>query len=312
MFRDRGRLHPPRWTLPAWAGLFTVCLAVSGSTNQAMAEEARDPFAGAPTGRLYLTLEFKGSGRRDLPNKVEWSRLSASRKLDVELALVIPGPSLAPIIPVGGQDTSSSGYPSGFEAMGKAMKSCDGDEACQQRIGAAFAARMMANPKAMGKMAFDNSRYENWIVDRRGACAKGTAVVEDEGDGVNIAPPSPAAPYRFKRVGQITFPADSEAVIERVCQAEVSVDTKASLLSLRLGKFDFSVPVKLQGQAFTTEKSVPFLEGGSKIEILNQPLGSGNQASGTLQVAKLGSISHNSGSTVAPVSGVLTWRFVRN
>lgn len=193
------------------------------------------------------------------------------------------------------------------------MKNCDGDEACQRRAAAGFAVQMMASPKAQGSMKLDDRRYQNWIVDRRGACAKGTVAVADEGDGVNIAPPSPAAPYRFKRTGGLTLPVESTAVIEKICQADVSIDTRSNRLSLRLAGFDFPTPVTLQGQSFTSEKSVPFLEGAGKIEILDQPVDSdGKSGAGSERLATLGSVSHNSGATVAPVSGVLAWRFVRN
>ncbi|MBZ6075514.1 hypothetical protein [Microvirga puerhi] len=289
-----------------------LALAALLLADPASSEDARDPLAGAPTGRLYVTLELKGTGRKDLSNKVEWSRLTVSRKLDLELELVVPGPTVVPMIPVGGSDKNGSGMPPGFEAMGKAMQSCGGDDACQKRVAAAFAVQMMANPKRMSPAKVDDTRYENWMVDRRGVCAKGTIVVEDEGDGVSISPPSPAAPYRFKRTGQLTLPTGLEAFIERICQAEVSVDRKQNLLSMRLGRFDIPVPVKLQGQAFTSEKSALFLESGGKIEILDQPVGADGIASGTKRIAHIGNASHNSGSTVAPVDGVLTWRFVRN
>jgi len=291
----------------------TLAALSSLPAGSASAQAPQDPFAGAPTGRLYVTLELKGSGRRDLPNKVEWSRLTTSRKLELELALVMPGPTLSPALPVGGSDESGASLPPVFGAMAKAMKDCEGDEACEKRAAAAFGMQMMANPKALASTKLDTTRYENWIADRRGACAKGTVVVDDEGDGVNIAPPSPAAPYRFKRTGRLALPVEAAAVVEKICSATLTIDRQKNLLSLRLGGFDFPTPVQLSGQAFTREKSTPFLEGGRPIELLDQPLDSGaKEGSGSERLAKLGSVSHNSVSTVASVDGSLTWRFVRD
>ena len=295
---------------PALALLAALCTVPTASAS---AQGLKDLYAGAPTGRLYITLEFKGSGRKDLPNKVEWYRLTTSRKLELELAMVVPGPTVSPAIPVGNSDPSTAGMPPAMAAMAKAVKDCDGDESCQKRAIAAFTAQMMANPKGMGSSKLDTKRYENWVVDRRGACAKGTASVEDEGDGVNIAPPSPAAPYRFKRTGRLTLPVETSAVVEKICDVTMTIDKQANLLSMRLGTFDFQTPVQLQGQAFTNEKSVPFLEGAKRIELLDQPLNAGSkEGSGSKRLPKLGSVSHNSGSTVAPVDGSVTWRFVRD
>lgn len=297
-------------SLPAVALLASLG-TLPGTT--ASAQSPQDLFPGAPTGRLYITLELKGSGRKDLPNKVEWSRLTTSRKIELELAMVVPGPAVSPAVPVGNSDPSTAGMPPGMAAMAKAVKDCGEDEGCQKRAIAAFTAQMMANPKAMGTTKLDTKRYENWVADRRGACAKGNVLIEDEGDGVNIAPPSPAAPYRFKRTGRLALPVETSAVVEKICDATIAIDTQSNLLSIRLGTFDFQTPVQLQGQAFTKEKSVPFLEGASRIELLDQPFNvETKEGAGTRRLPKLGSVSHNSGSTIASVEGNLTWRFVRN
>lgn len=78
---------------------------------------------------------------------------------------------------------------------------------------------LMANPQAFS-LKQDGRRFQNWIVDGRGTCAKGTAQISNEGNGVNIAPPSPARPYRFRRTGSLELPAELATVAEKVCQGE--------------------------------------------------------------------------------------------
>jgi hypothetical protein len=73
------------------------------------------------------------------------------------------------------------------------------------------------------------------------------------------------------------------------------------------------VPVRLEGQAFTSETSVPFREGTGELEIFDQkidPQARSWQGNGGIE--KAGSVSHNSGSVVAPVAAMIIWRFVRD
>jgi hypothetical protein len=68
----------------------------------------------------------------------------------------------------------------------------------------------------------------------------------------------------------------------------------------------------MSGQAYTNEKSVVFLEGRNKIELFDQPVSiDAAEWSGQGRFEKLGSVSHNSGQTVAPMTANLTWRFIR-
>src|SRR3546814_18160730 len=53
----------------------------------------------------------------------------------------------------------------------------------------------------------DNDRFHHWAVDRRAACATGVIAIDDEGQGVVISPPSPAAPFRYRRSGERRLPA---------------------------------------------------------------------------------------------------------
>lgn len=301
---------------PRFTGIAAAigALLVAGLTAQpAAAQGTRDPFAKAPTGRLFITIELSGTGRRDLPNKVEWSRLKVARKLNVELAMLIPGPSPAPAVKVGGATKDSAQLPSGMQVIANAMQACGEDENCKRQAMMKIGQQLQANPQALGQLKMDDTRYENWVSDRRGTCATGALTVEDEGDGFNIAPPSPAAPYRFKRIGKLNLPAESAALAECICRAAVTVDRQAGLLSLRLPAAGIPIPVHLEGQAFTKETSVPFLEGKGELEVLDQTIDpQAKSAQGGARVEKAGSVSHNSDSVTAPVSATITWRFVRS
>lgn len=288
-------------------------LAIAGlGPSAAHAQSGRGAGLAAPNARLFLTIDVQGSGRKDLPNKVEWYRLTSRRKYELELQLT-PVKSPAPIVKVGGIDKDNAPMPAGMEAMRKAVEPCKGDEACQRKAMMEFGQRMMANPQAMGSMQQDETRFENWIADWRGLCAKGTLTVEDEGDGMNISPPNPVKPYRFKRTGRLDLAGQGKDIVERACQIEVSVDRHAGLLSLRLNRIDIPVPVQMSGQAYTSEKSVPFLERQGKLEVLDQKIDvKANSSAGQARLEKAGTVSHNSGQTVAPMTGTVSWRLVRN
>ncbi|HMA15989.1 MAG TPA: hypothetical protein VKP12_14460, partial [Kiloniellaceae bacterium] len=48
-----------------------------------------DPFADAPTGTLTVTVEVRGQGRRDATNGVEWHALTVSRRLELQLPMIM-------------------------------------------------------------------------------------------------------------------------------------------------------------------------------------------------------------------------------
>lgn len=288
-----------------------TALALAGASG-AQAQVAPGSLGGKPNARLFLTIEAKGTGRKDLANKVEWYRLTASRKLEMEMQLT-PLQGAAPLVPVGGIDKDNAPLPAGHEAIRQALEPCKGNESCHRRVMMEIGQRMMANPQALGSMRQDHTRFENWMVDFRGPCAKGALTVEDEGDGMNISPPAAAKPYKFQRVGKLDLPGQAREVLDKACRIEVSVDRQTGRLSLRLNRFDFAVPVRLTGQAYTSEKSVPFLERSGKLEVLDQKIDvKAKSASGQVTIEKIGTVSHNSGQTVAPLSAILKWRLVRD
>lgn len=231
--------------------------------------------ADLPSARLFLTIELQGAARKDLPNKVEWYRLNATRKLEAELHLMAV-PSPAPLVKVGGIDKDNAPMPL--------------------------------------SLSHKNGRFENWVADfRKQPCARGTVTVADEGDGMNISPPNPAKPYRFQRAGRMDLAAQGQEVLERVCQAELSVERDTGMMSLRLNRFDIPVPVQMSGQAYTFEKAVPFLERQGKLELFDQKVDAKAASwTGQAKVEKIGTVSHNSGQTVAPMTATVSWRFVRN
>jgi hypothetical protein len=291
------------------AAIGLACIASTAAWAQAPSRSTR--FV-PPTGRLFLTIDLKGSGRKDLSNKVEWYRLTASRKLDLEIAMYMPVQSPTPIVTVGGIDKDNAPMPAGMEAVKKAVEGCKGDQACERQAMTALAQKMMANPGGLGAMQPDNTRFENWLADQRGPCATGTLTVEDQGDGMNISLPSPAKPYRFRRSGKLDLAGQEMDVLEKACQTEISVDREKGLLSLRINGLTIPVPVQMSGQAYTNEKSVVFLEGRNKIELFDQPMSiDAAEWSGQGRFEKLGFVSHNSGQTVAPMTANLTWRFIR-
>jgi hypothetical protein len=221
--------------------------------------------------------------------------------------------SPVPTIRVGGIDKNNAPMPEGMEAIKKAVEGCNGDQACERQAVTALAQKMMASPGGIIAMQPDDTRFQNWFVDRRGPCATGTLSVEDEGDGVNISPPAPSRPYRFQRVGKLDLSGQDPNIMDKACRAEISVDLQKGLLSLRLEGLDIPVPVQMGGQAYTKERSVPFLEGRSKFELFDQPIKVDEATwSGQGRLENGGSVSHNSGQTVAPMSGTVTWRFVRH
>ncbi|MBB4040888.1 hypothetical protein GGR34_002547 [Microvirga flocculans] len=288
-------------------------LALLASMGASAQESSPDLYPNAPKGRLTLTIELQGSGRKDLPNKVEWYRLVASRKLELEFAMVVPTKATVPFVKVGGIDKENAPMPAGMAAIGEALKVCKGDEACQRQTMMAIGQKMMANPQAMGGMKQDDTRFENWLSARNDACAKGTLLAEDTGDGVIIDPPAPAKPYSFRRKGRLDLPSQDRAIMDKACEVEMSVDRQTGLLSLRLQGFGLPVPVQMTGANFAPVKSVTFLEGRPKIEVLDQKIDpKANAWSGQATLEKAGSVSHNSGQTVAPMSGTLSWRFVRD
>ena len=292
------------------AAIALACIVSADASAQGSPRSQRfEPL----TGRLFLTVELKGQGRKDLSNKVEWYRLTADRKLELELAMYMPVKSPAPTLRVGGIDKDNAPMPAGMEAIKNAVEGCNGDQNCERQAMAAVAQKMMANPGVLAAMQPDDTRFENWFADRRGPCASGTLRVDDEGDGMNISPPAPARPYRFKRSGRLELAAQGADIMDRVCKAEFSVDRQKGLLSMRLGGLNIPVPVQMTGQAYTAEKSVLFLEGSKGIELFDQAVSTDATTwSGQSQLEKIGSVSHNSGQTVAPMSGKLTWRFVRD
>jgi hypothetical protein len=97
----------------------------------------------------------------------------------VALAMLVPGASTAPAVKVGGITSDDVQAPAGMEAIGKAVAACGEDEACRARTMMAIGQRLKGNPDALGTLKQDDTRYENWIPDRRGVCATGSITVED-------------------------------------------------------------------------------------------------------------------------------------
>lgn len=106
---------PSPFLLPQPSLFVASFLAISPTFAQ---EAEPDALADARTGRLFLRIDLKGSGRRDLSNKVEWYRLTASRKLELEIAMVEPSKAVAPSGPVGGVSLDNALMPLGNGGYG--------------------------------------------------------------------------------------------------------------------------------------------------------------------------------------------------
>lgn len=291
------------WRIAASAvavtGLMLACAA---------AEAAQD----SSSGRLTISLTLKGSGKHVLPNKIEWSRLKVERRLDVSIAMERSAIDMAPIVTVGGMTSNDVQAPKGMQAIASAMEACGEDESCRAKAMLGIGMQLKNDPGALGALKLDKTRFVNWTARQGADCATGEISVSDEGDGVNIAPPSPAAPYRFSRSGSLSLPADA-AIMDAVCKAIVTVDQQSGLASLRFPGDGIPVAVRLSGQAFTQESSVSFREGSKELELHDQKVDLDDKSwHGSGRIAKAGSVSHNSGSTVAPVSATVTWRFVQD
>src|SRR3546814_10199960 len=89
----------------------------------------------------------------------------------------------------------------------------------------------------------NHDHFQHWAVDRSAACATGVIAIDDEGQGVVISPPSPAAPFRYRRSGERRLPAELDSVIEKVCSAMLAIDTAEGTLDIAVP--GFAVPVEL-------------------------------------------------------------------
>lgn len=304
-----GFLRASRFRASVLALVSLMLLGVDFPMTHANAQSAREF---SRTGRLTISLMLKGSGRHVLPNKVEWSRLDVERKLNVTFAMELSAINTAPVVEVGGTSNNHIRAPKGIQTIAEAMEACGEDEACQAKAMLAIGLQLKGDPASLGALKLDETRFANWTAKQGEDCAAGTISVSDEGAGVNIAPPSPAAPYRFHRAGKLSLPADA-AIMEQVCRAIVTVDRQSGLASLRIPAGAIPVAVRLSGQAFTNETSVPFREGQKELELRDQKIEPGKKSwQGAGRIANAGSVSHNSGSTTAPVSAAVTWQFVQD
>jgi hypothetical protein len=289
-----------RFLLAAIAALALISPAVAND----------DPFAGNARGSLHVRIELAGKARVNFPNGVEWAAIEAWRTLELDFGLVDVGNDGVPI--VGG--VPAGAVPPEAQALEAKIKACGDDQSCLAQTMMEFAqsgqgAEGGRNPfEAM--LGMQPGRYRNFAADHYGSvCATGTLVVEDMLEGVTIPPPNPAVAYKFTRNGSLTLPAGDAYLMDYACRVEISLDTVAGTMSLRLPAAKLDVPVRLGPTAFTDETSVLLIEGAQTIELLDQPAGRDGAWSGVAELAELGSASHNAGQVVAPLKARIVWRF---
>lgn len=270
---------------------------------------ANDPFAGNERGNLHVRIELAGKGRVNLPNGVEWAAIEAWRTLELDFGLVDVANDGVAI--VGG--VPAGAIPPEAQALEAKIKACGDDQGCLSQTMMDFArsgqgAEGGRNPfEAM--LGMQPGRYRNFAADHYGTCAKGTLVVEDVLEGVVIPPPKPAEAYKFTRNGSLTLPTGDASLMDYACRVEISLDTVAGTMSLRLPAAKLEVPVTMGPSAFTHEASVPLIEGAETIELLDQPAGRDGAWTGVAEIDRLGSASHNSGQVAAPLKARITWSF---
>jgi len=293
----------------AFSTTAALALQASGASAQVTYMPA-DVFADSPTGKLVLSMELSGRERNTFPNGVEWAQLTVNRTLQLTISMLNPGPVGGPSLTLGGVAPGESTLPPGAAALQASLEACGEDQGCARKV---MMDVMRTNPELLTQMQPDVERYETWIADRRGPCADGQIDISDVGEGVNIAPPDPAAPYKFERIGQLVLPLEEIDIVEAICSAEIAVDRQQGLLSLRLPAGRIPVPVSLSGDAFTDETQVFFLEDYGNAEILDQPIAAdATEWSGDVLKQDFGTVSHNSGQVVVPVTAKISWRFTRD
>jgi hypothetical protein len=284
-----------------------------------------DPFRNSPTGTLTIAIDIDGTNKHVARNKVEWHELHVARRVRLELPMVRTGTApvgfrTSPKSQAALAEQANAQAPAEIVDMQKAMEACKGDQQCQMQAGMRFA-RMMKEGKMKMPQApsmAEKDRFHHWTTDRRRPCASGTISIDETGNGMVISPPNPAAPFRYRRFGEVKLPAELEPIIEKVCAATLAIDTRDRTLDI--GISGLSVPVKLtySGNAFTTEtgRAVVMVEGvknGVQVgafDLFDFPVDpSAKLMTGTRVVEKVGEVTHAGGYGVAPVRAKVTWSF---
>lgn len=262
-----------------------------------------DHFAGNDRVSLHVQITLDGSGRKSLPNGVEWFAIAAHRELNLVYSLVDVGMDGVPI--VGG--VRDGAVPPQMQDLEARLAECGENQVCLAGVMMQFAqgGQGGANPfEAMTGM--QPGRYRNFAGDRAGTCATGTVEVADVLEGVVIPPPNPAVAYKFTRQGQLDLPQSDAAMADSICGAEATLDLVTGAVSLRLPLGSIAVPVIMGPGAFTHESGVAFAEGVAPLELIDQASAGDGSHTGSTAV-DLGSASHNSGQVTAALSGQLHW-----
>lgn len=305
-----------------------VCISAGlfADSNAAFAQP--DPFANSPTGTLTVTIDIDGYNKHVASNKVEWHELNVARRVRLEMPMVRMGTA-----PVGFRTSAkaqatmvqeaNSQPPAGMADLQKAMEACKGNQQCLMENGMKFGRMMQQGriEKPAGPSMAEKDRFHHWATDRRRPCASGTISIDERGNGMVISPPKPAAPFNYRRFGEVKLPAELEPIIEKVCAATLAIDTKDRTLDI--GISGLTVPVKLtySGNAFTNEtgRAAVMVEGvknGVQVgafDLFDFPVDpSAKLMTGTRVVEKVGEVTHAGGYGVAPVRARVTWSFVRN
>lgn len=68
-----------------------------------------------------------------------------------------------------------------------------------------------------------------------------------------MSPPKPAAPFNYRRFGEVKLPDELQPIIDKVCAATLAIDTKEGTLDIGIPGLTVPVKVTYSGNAFVTE-----------------------------------------------------------
>lgn len=235
-----------------------------------VAAQGAKPLPGGQKGLLTVTVEVKGAvARNSVPNPQVRENWTIQRKAQFQVPLVslMSAPmdaqaeeaKAAPVKPDPAQ--MKAGAQLGAQIQ-NAIKDCaEEDEACQ----AAAVQRLMSrNPPAARAMPqaplpapdLDFTRFHTWIADRQGACASGTASIEERMDGT-ATPDNSGGLWVIDgdRAGELKLPTQAQA--SQSCETQVSFDRTAQTYSLRIGAMNIAIPAAYHIQRKGFPKSEP-------------------------------------------------------
>ena len=256
-----------------------------------------------------MRISIDGTGRSGSPGAIEYTNFTIHRSVDMHLLMVLTTEGRAPLVPIRGHDLKSPELPEFQQTMTNAIEACKGNLDCQIETVERYGKAIEASPDGFGTTGLDEQRYENWVSDRSRPCASGTISVGDTASGMAMDPPYPVRPFSYSQDGLQDLAAAPGEVLERVCDAWLSWDSKEAVVSVRLPVYGFWVDAVYSGS----------ISGGTRLQLIEQgPAFSfsldrstewnDGALSGSFVVDDIG-VGYINGPMHAPVSATITWSF---